>query len=254
VLSLGINRLSGPIPSLGNLTNLLSLWLFDNQLTGPIPSSLGNLVNLQYLRLNNNPGLNGTFTPQCGTKVIISNTSVIICGCLAASTPPTIFPPNGTHADCLASGRALTLAKRTQVASQAYDQAFGGRRYTCHVDSPTKKNPFADCTNSMAFLCNTSDTTWNSDGAKREICRTAVNQMYGQMNSYWQEVRKQCGQWPFIQNGQTFVGNSTSSSCATANSNLRTNAFYIQKDLSTVYVTSEFTISQNYGLWSKVTA
>jgi len=211
------------------------------------------LVNLQGLLLNNNTGLTGTFTPKCGTRVSVPNTKVIICGCAAASTPPTIFPPSGTHADCLASGSALTLAKRTQVSSQAYNQAFGGRRYTCHVDYP-KKNPFADCTNSMAFLCNTSDTTWNSDGAKREICRTAVNQMYGQMNSYWQEVRKHCGQWSFIQNGQTFVGNSASSSCATANSNLRTNAFYIQKDLSTVYVTSEFTISQNYGLWSKVTA
>ena len=47
-LDLRDNQLSGSIPSeLGNLANLEGLWLDGNQLSGPIPSELGNLANLQ---------------------------------------------------------------------------------------------------------------------------------------------------------------------------------------------------------------
>ena len=46
------NQLSGPIPSeLGNLDNLEFLSLRRNQLSGPIPSELGNLTNLERLSL-----------------------------------------------------------------------------------------------------------------------------------------------------------------------------------------------------------
>ena len=51
-LQLAYNNLSGPIPSsLGNLSNLKVLTLIGNGLSGPIPSSLGNLHNLVFLRL-----------------------------------------------------------------------------------------------------------------------------------------------------------------------------------------------------------
>jgi len=50
-----MNQLTGSIPTeLGNLTNLVSLWLDDNQLEGAIPADLGNLTNLNYLYLNSN--------------------------------------------------------------------------------------------------------------------------------------------------------------------------------------------------------
>ena len=50
VLSLDDNQLSGPIPSeLGNLASLQELYLIGDQLSGPIPSELGNLANLQGL-------------------------------------------------------------------------------------------------------------------------------------------------------------------------------------------------------------
>ena len=51
-LGLYENQLSGSIPSeLGSLTNLQLLGLHENQLSGSLPSWLGNLTNLQLLRL-----------------------------------------------------------------------------------------------------------------------------------------------------------------------------------------------------------
>eukprot|EP00898_Chlorokybus_atmophyticus_P007201 jgi/Chlat1/7482/Chrsp60S06997 len=48
-------QLSGPLPStLGNLTNLQFLSVGSNQLSGQLPSTLGNLVNLIWLYINDN--------------------------------------------------------------------------------------------------------------------------------------------------------------------------------------------------------
>ena len=44
------NNISGQIPSdLGNLTSLVSLDLYLNSFTGPIPDSLGKLTKLRFL-------------------------------------------------------------------------------------------------------------------------------------------------------------------------------------------------------------
>ena len=65
-LDLRDNQLSGSIPSeLGNLANLERLTLYDNELSGSIPSQLGNLAYLQALGLGSNQ-LSGSIPSQLG--------------------------------------------------------------------------------------------------------------------------------------------------------------------------------------------
>ena len=49
--------------SIGNLTNLSWLNLYNNQLMGEIPSEIGNLTSLSYLSLHNNE-LTGEIPPE----------------------------------------------------------------------------------------------------------------------------------------------------------------------------------------------
>ena len=59
-LLLHANQLTGEIPSeLGDLQNLTHLGLGDNDLTGPVPSSFGGLARLTSLALEYNAGLTG---------------------------------------------------------------------------------------------------------------------------------------------------------------------------------------------------
>lgn len=54
-IDLGVNNLAGTLPSsFGNLTNLQSLYLYNNKLTGSLPASLSKLLNLKELLLSNN--------------------------------------------------------------------------------------------------------------------------------------------------------------------------------------------------------
>jgi hypothetical protein len=130
-----------------------------------------------------------------------------------------------------------------------FSQAIGGYKYNCHTDA--NKNPYSDCLNSIAKICNTTDS-WSS--AKKTNCQTGVNTVYGGLNSWWQAVRKECGQWPITLNGKSYTGVYPSDNCNSANINLIKNAFYTRLDGSKVKIDSTFTNYQNAGLWSKVTA
>jgi len=140
-------------------------------------------------------------------------TNIITCGCISKSTPPTIFPPPGTPDACLSSGPALSFEKRALV----FSQTIGGYKYTCNTD--VNLNPYADCLNSMAKICNSSDTATFS----KSLCQNGVNQMFGNMSTYWKAVRKECGQWPW----DVFIGNPSSAGCAFANSALQNNSYYV---------------------------
>ena len=61
------NQLTGTIPAeLGSLTSLIELYLDENQLTGTIPPELGSLTNLELLYLDENQ-LTGTIPPELGS-------------------------------------------------------------------------------------------------------------------------------------------------------------------------------------------
>ena len=66
-LELSNNQLSGSIPeSIGNLSQLSQLYLSNNQLSGNIPASIGNMSNLYYLLLSDNQ-LSGNIPESIGS-------------------------------------------------------------------------------------------------------------------------------------------------------------------------------------------
>ena len=70
------NGLTGPIPlELGNLASLEALGLSDNDLTGPIPPELGGLASLESLYLGEN-GLTGSIPPELGNLASLKTLSL----------------------------------------------------------------------------------------------------------------------------------------------------------------------------------
>ena len=67
--SLYCKELSGEIPSeIGNMLNLVGLLLYQNQLTGEIPPEIWNLLNLSNLSLGGNQ-LTGEIPPDVGNLI-----------------------------------------------------------------------------------------------------------------------------------------------------------------------------------------
>ena len=88
-LNLGSNQLSGTIPSqLGNLTALESLDLARNQLNGIIASELGNLSQLRHLFLDDNQ-LSGSIPPQLGSLTALQELN-LGSNQLSGSIPPEL--------------------------------------------------------------------------------------------------------------------------------------------------------------------
>jgi len=241
-LYLDNNQLSGSIPSvIANLTQLTALSIVNNQLSGSIPSEIIKL-ELRELYLSNNPSLSGFFTPGCYSKVVITNTSVTLCGCSSKKSPASRFPPAGTSLECLSTGPATPLAKRALV----FSQNIGALKYTCNSDKDGG-NPYQDCLNAQGAICHTDYIGTNS--TRLDDCKKGVDQMTKGLSSYWQDVRKSCGQWSFAGAAK---GLSTSSNCINANSALQKYAFYTLDDGTKLPVTSILTDSVISGLWSKI--
>ncbi|XVF45282.1 hypothetical protein PTKIN_Ptkin02bG0193200 [Pterospermum kingtungense] len=89
VLDLRSCNITGAIPSsIGNMTNLTSLYLSDNRLTGQIPSTLGQLLNLSVLNLSKN-FLNGSI-PSSFVSLTDLTSLDISSNSLTGSIPPGI--------------------------------------------------------------------------------------------------------------------------------------------------------------------
>jgi len=207
-------------------------------LTGTIPPEIEDLTNLKTLWINGNVDISGAITPQCSTQVYTQSSGVFICGCASASSPASLFPPPGTKEACLATGPATPLQRRTEI----FSQNIGSFRFTCNVDD--NLNPFQDCFNTQARICNPTYMGFNA--TRLRDYKNGVDQMVEKMSSLWQAVRKQCGQWAWIDG---FRGNKDSAYCDKANSDLINKAYYVA-DGSKIYVTSALTESVKAGLWS----
>jgi len=194
------------------------------------------LPNLDVIYLSYNPLLTGTFTARCGMKVLISGTSIDLCGCAASTSPVVKLNTAGTFA-CSSTGPATPLTKRGLV----FSTNIGDYRFKCTND--TNGNPFQDCINAQGALCKPTYIAGNN--TRISDCRNAVNTMNRGLSSFWQNVRKSCGQWSF----DGIIGSVTSSNCVNANNALKTNAFYILPDGSKQYVDDPFIDSVNTGLW-----
>jgi len=196
---------------------------------------------LLYFSIYSNTGLSGTFTPSCLTQVTAANTLVTLCGCATSGSPAFLFPPPSTSFACLSTGPATPLTKRALV----FTQNIGSLKFTCNTD--TFGNPYQDCLNAQAAICNPSYISGNQDRINN--CKSGVDTITRFLSSYWQDFRRSCGQWAF--NGAV-KGSSNSLSCTNANIALQRNSYYILQDGTKIPVPSELTESVIDGLWSKV--
>ena len=90
-LDLRSNHFLGTIsPSVGLLTNLVSLSLADNMLSGVVPKELASLSKLRTLTINGNPNLTGSLPEEvCWGQ---DGLAQIVADC--ASSEATGLPPN----------------------------------------------------------------------------------------------------------------------------------------------------------------
>ncbi|XP_052200848.1 somatic embryogenesis receptor kinase 2-like isoform X2 [Diospyros lotus] len=156
-LELYSNNISGLIPSdLGNLTNLDSR-LNNNSLTGPIPMSLTNISSLQVLDLSNNQ-LSGA-VPDNGSfplfKSISFTSNLDLCGRVTGppcpgsppfAPPPPFLPPppfSSPGGNSLTGAIAGGVAAGAALLFAALAFAWWQRRKPreCFFDVPAEEDP-----------------------------------------------------------------------------------------------------------------
>jgi Leucine-rich repeat (LRR) protein len=63
------NQLSGTLPTeIGNLLKMVTMYWHNNAMTGPLPSQLGKLSKLEQLQLNDNK-FTGSIPTEIGTMI-----------------------------------------------------------------------------------------------------------------------------------------------------------------------------------------
>ena len=126
-LSLAGNQLTGPIPpSLGNLANVRLLWLAENQLTGTMPPELGQLESLQSLSLRDNQ-LAGAIPPSIGDLETLQSLDVSRNPGLSGPLPASLA---GLHAlDILwITGTDLCVPRDAHFETWLANVNFDGER------------------------------------------------------------------------------------------------------------------------------
>ncbi|WMN06229.1 T9SS type A sorting domain-containing protein [Marivirga arenosa] len=67
------NQITGPIPTeIGNAPDLQQFHFANNQLSGPIPNTIGNLDLLTELNLSQNDSISGTIPPEIGQMELLT--------------------------------------------------------------------------------------------------------------------------------------------------------------------------------------
>ena len=172
------------------------------------------------------------------TSSFADGTDIVLCGCSSSTSPAIRFPAYNTPLSCLQSTTASSLVRRTLV----FSSEIGTLIFTCTIVNDQFKNPHQDCINTMTAFCN--PTYIGNDATRRTTCRTAVDDMVKGMGPLWNDVRRECGQWPF--NG---VRSTSPEACVTANNNLMRDSYYVGTDGTRIYVGRPLIDSLNQFLW-----
>jgi len=139
----------------------------------------------------------------------------------------------------------ISLISPADAQTEVFSTKIRGRTYTCNVD--TNKNPYIDCFDTMPIICDPAELSW--DFRKRGNCQIGIDKMFASMSTLWQNLRKECGEWPFILNGKSYTGVYKSKKCATATINLMANGVYIENG-KRFAVTPSTTDSVSRNIWS----
>ena len=149
------NDRTGPVPAtLGDLANLRQLVLATNDLSGPLPDSLGQLVNLGHLRLRDN-NLSGQI-PRGLTNLNIEFLGLsgnTFTGCL-----PTELDQSATH-DLDGQNLAGLTSCAPTFASAAYTFSASRSAATGTAIGTASANPY-EAEEAISYAI----TTGNDDG------------------------------------------------------------------------------------------
>ena len=149
--------MSGPIPpELGNLANLTSIALGENELTGPIPPELGNLTKLEELLLVRN-GLTGPVPPELGKLSSLEQLS-LDQNDLAGSIPPELGQLSRLRELGVANNAAMSgVLPESLTALRELDEFAAAGTGLCAPSNPAFQAWLAGIRKRRIVSCNAGD-------------------------------------------------------------------------------------------------